>query len=82
MAYDFLNNQVWKKLYIIIAAICFIPFFYHLYPRAAVANRSYEEILTMLPTFIDYINVGSSNWWWGFFNSEELRSRPMWWETR
>jgi hypothetical protein len=59
----FLNNQVWKKLfYIIIAAICFIPFFYHLYPRAAVAgSRSYEEILTMLPTFIDYINVGSSN---------------------
>jgi hypothetical protein len=28
----------------------------------------------MLPTFIDYINVGSSNWWWGdYFNSEELQ---------
>jgi hypothetical protein len=37
-------------------------------------SRSYEEILTMLPTFIDYINVGSSNWWWGdYFNSEELQ---------
>jgi hypothetical protein len=43
---------------IIIAAICFIPFFITYIPaRRLQGSRSYEEILTMLPTFIDYINV-------------------------
>jgi hypothetical protein len=77
----FLNKQLWKKLfpYIIIGVICFIPFFITYIPaRQLQGSRSYEEILTMLPTFIDYINVGPSNWIWGdYFNSEELRNRPM-----
>jgi hypothetical protein len=80
----FLNKQLWKKLfpYIIIGVICFIPFFITYIPAQQLqGGRSYEEILTMLPTFIDYINVGSSNWVWGdYFNSEELRNRPMSWE--
>ncbi|MFT6688774.1 MAG: hypothetical protein ACJAX7_001799 [Saprospiraceae bacterium] len=80
----FLNKQLWKKLlpYIVISVICFIPFFITYIPAQRVLGvRPYEEVLTMLPTFIDYINVGSSNWVWGdYFNSEELRNRPMSWE--
>jgi hypothetical protein len=80
----FLNKQPWKKLlpYIILSTICFIPFFITYIPAQRVlATRPYEEILTMLPTFIDYINVGQSNWMWGdYFNSEELYNRPMWFE--
>jgi hypothetical protein len=37
----------------------------------------HEEILT-IPTFIDYINVGSSNWMYGdYFNSEELQTHVV-----
>jgi hypothetical protein len=80
----FLNKQLWKKLlpYIIIGIIGFIPFFITYIPAQRVLGaRPYEEVLTMLPTLIDYINVGPSNWMWGdYFNSEELRNRPMWFE--
>jgi hypothetical protein len=63
-----------KLSHVIIAAICFIPFFITYIPQYLFGIRPYEEILTMLPTFIDYINVGSSNWMYGdYFNSEELQ---------
>ena len=63
----FWNKRIWKRLipYFLLSAICFIPFLITYLPiYMMMGNRPFHEILSMLPSYVDYINVGSNNWFW------------------
>ena len=73
----------WQKLlpYCVLSTICFIPFLLTYIPALRQFGvRSYQEIATMLPSFIDYVNIGPNNWLWGktlYSTFVGLGSRPM-----
>jgi len=73
----------WQKMspYFALSAICFIPFLLTYLPALRqFGGRSYQEIASMLPSFIDYVNVGPSNWIWGktlYSTLTGIGSRPM-----
>ncbi len=82
------KDIIWKREhvqfflpYCIIGLICFIPFLLTYVPTVLeFGYRSYSEISSMLPSFIDYINIGSNNYLWGkvlHSFSPDLDSRPM-----
>lgn len=87
------TNIVWNRIiwkwdnvrffwpYGIICSICFIPFLLTYIPTALeFGPRSYQEISLMLPSFIDYINIGPNNWLWGnilYSVFPSTSSRPM-----
>jgi hypothetical protein len=67
--------------YCALSAICFIPFLLTYLPVVVeLGVRPYDEISAMLPSFIDYVNVGTNNWLWGKIlhsTLARLGSRPM-----
>ena len=67
--------------YCALSAICFIPFLLTYVPvLIQYGSRSYQEISAMLPSFIDYVNVGPNNRVWGktlYSVFEGIGSRPM-----
>jgi phosphatidylglycerophosphate synthase len=67
--------------YCALSVICFIPFLLTYLPvLVELGGRPYDEIVTMLPSLIDYVNVGPSNWLWGrtlYSAVAGLGSRPM-----
>jgi hypothetical protein len=73
----------WQKIlpYCVLSATCFIPFFLTYIPiLRQFGSRTYQEIATMLPSFIDYVNVGPNNWLWGktlYSTFTGIGSRPM-----
>jgi hypothetical protein len=77
------NREVWRKVwrYFTLSAICFIPFLLTYVPvLRQFGRRGYREIVTMLPSFIDYVNVGPDNWLWGnllYSGIAGIGSRPM-----
>jgi len=80
------KRKNWQKIlaYCTLSAVCFIPFLLTYIPALRqFGNRSYQEIATMLPSFIDYVNVGPNNWLWGkmlYSAFVGLDLRPMSWE--
>lgn len=73
----------WQKIlpYFALNAICFIPFWLTYLPALKqFGGRSYQEISSMQPSLIDYVNVGPSNWIWGktlYSTLTGIGSRPM-----
>jgi hypothetical protein len=76
------RQKIWP--YCVISAIFFIPFLLTYVPiLLQYGGRNYSVVLTMLPSPIDYLNVGGSNWLWGntlYTVFPNLDSRPMSWE--
>jgi hypothetical protein len=82
------KHIIWKRKninifmpYFIICVISFIPFLLTYIPIALTfGSRSYYDAASMLPTFIDYINVGPNNWLWGnilYSIFPDIGTRPM-----
>jgi len=77
------KRENWQKIlpYCVLSIICFIPFLLTYLPVLnQFGGRSFKEIATMLPSFIDYVNVGPKNWLWGEFLYSAfagIGSRPM-----
>ena len=62
------KRENWRRIlpYCALGMICFIPFLLTYIPiLLQFGNRSYQVIATMLPSVIDYMNVGPNNWLWG-----------------
>ena len=80
------KRRNWQKVlpYCVLSAICFIPFLLTYMPvLRQFGGRSYQEIAPMLPSLIDYVNVGPDNWLWGrtlYATFTGIGSRPLWWE--
>lgn len=78
-----LKRENWQKIlpYCMLCIICFIPFLLtYIQVLNQFVGRGYKEIATMLPSFIDYVNVGSNNWLWGemlYFAFTGIGDRPM-----
>jgi hypothetical protein len=76
----------WQEIlpYCALSTICFIPFLLTYIPvLRKLGGRSFTVIATMLPSFIDYVNVGPGNWLWGkklYSTFVGIGSRPMSWE--
>lgn len=80
------KRENWQRIlpYCILSAVCFIPFLLTYVPvLRQFGSRSYQEISTMLPSFIDYVNVGQDNLLWGkalYTTFVGIGSRPTAWE--
>lgn len=80
------KREYWQRIlpYCMLSAVCFIPFLLTYVPVLRLfGSRSYQEIATMLPSFIDYVNVGQYNWLWGqalCATVAGIGSGPMAWE--
>jgi hypothetical protein len=77
------KRENWRKIlpYCVLSTICFTPFLLTYIPvLKQFGGRSYHVITSMLPTFIDYMNVGPDNWLWGktlYATFAGIGSRPM-----
>lgn len=82
------KHIIWKRNniklflpYCIIGAVCFIPFLITYVPASVeFGSRAYQEVNSMLPSLIDYLNVGPDNWLWGkllYSISPAIGSKPM-----
>ena len=77
------KRENWQKIwpYFALGAICCIPFLLTYIPTLKqFGGRTYREIATMLPSFIDYANVGPNNRLWGktlYSIFAEIGSRPL-----
>jgi len=77
------KRETWQKIlpYCLLSGICFIPFLLTYVPTLRqFGSRSYQVIATMLPSVIDYVNVGPNNWLWGktiYSTFAGLGSRPL-----
>jgi hypothetical protein len=62
------RRGLWRNLcpYAVLGVVCLIPFLVTYLPvLRQFGSRSYEDVATMLPSLIDFINVGRQNWLWG-----------------
>jgi hypothetical protein len=77
------NRGNWKRLlpYFAFSAVCFVPFVITYLPALRqFGGRRYPEIASMLPSLVDYVNVGPTNWLWGrllYATFPGLGARPM-----
>ena len=77
------NRANWKRLapYLALSSLCFVPFALTYVPALRLfGGRQYSEIVTMLPSPLDYVNVGPKNWLWGrplYATFTGLGSRPV-----
>ena len=67
--------------YCALSAVCFVPFAITYLPiLRQFRGRHYSEIVLMLPSLVDFVNVGHGNWMWGRVLGAAfpgLGSRPM-----
>lgn len=82
-AFPFRSKTAWQRIvpYCLLSGVCFIPFLLTYLPMLKLfGSRSYQEMATMLPTLLDYVNVGPNNWIWGktlYSIFAGIGSRPM-----
>ncbi len=69
-AWQFISSKrrIWLKIwpYFALCLVCFIPFLLTYIPALwQYGSWHYHGVDAMLPSFIDYVNVGPNNWIWG-----------------
>jgi len=84
-AWQFFSSKrsIWLKIwpYGVLCLVCFIPFLLTYIPSFLQFRRwPYHGVDAMLPSFIDYVNVGPNNWIWSkalFAAYPGIAQRPM-----
>jgi hypothetical protein len=74
------NRDIWKGVapYLALSGVCFVPFVMTYGPALGqFGARRYSEMVSMLPSPIDYVNVGPTNWLWGRALCAGRGSRPL-----